>query len=100
MYSFFGVRKYDAVQNSLNVRILYQSEFNNCNHKITGGMSFISDNLRETVGDTTINRNENVTGLYSEYTYSGDKITAIAGLRGDYHNTYDFMLVPRLHLKY
>jgi len=100
MKSFFGIRKYDAIQNSLNIRILYQSDIRNKNHKMMGGVSLISDNFKETVNDTSLIRNEVVTGLFSEYTYFGDRFTIIAGLRGDYHNIYGFVVVPRLHVKY
>ncbi|MCD4695471.1 MAG: TonB-dependent receptor [Bacteroidales bacterium] len=100
MNSYFGLRKYDAKQNSLNLRIIYISNLGSKNHKITGGFSLVTDNLKEVVNDTTLSRNEVVAGLFSEYTYSGEKFTIIAGLRGDYHNTFDFIVVPRLHFKY
>ncbi|OYT12229.1 MAG: hypothetical protein B6I19_10095 [Bacteroidetes bacterium 4572_114] len=100
MNSFFGIRKYDAIQNSLNIRILYQSDLRSKNHKMTGGFSLVSDNLKETVNDTIIKRNEMVTGIFTEYTYLGNNFTVIAGLRGDYHNIHEFVFVPRLHIKY
>lgn len=100
MNSFFGIRKYDAIQNSFNLRILYQSELQSRSHKMTGGISLVTDNLKEAVNDTSMTRNEIVTGLFTEYTYLGKKFTIIAGLRGDYHNVYDFVVVPRLHVKY
>jgi len=100
MNSYFGLRKYDAKQNSLNLRILYISNLGSKNHKMTGGFTLVTDNLKEVVNDTTLSRNEVVAGLFSEYTYSGEKFTVIAGLRGDYHNTFDFIVVPRLHFKY
>jgi len=100
MNSFFGIRKYDAIQNSFNLRVLYQSDLHSRSHKLTGGFSLVTDHLKETVNDTSLTRNEVVTGLFTEYTYSGDKFTVIAGLRGDNHNLYDFVVVPRLHIKY
>ncbi|MCD4735733.1 MAG: TonB-dependent receptor, partial [Bacteroidales bacterium] len=100
MKSYFGDRKYDAIQNSINIRVLYQTNLKSENHKMAGGLSLVSDNLNESVIDTTLTRKELVTGAFSEYTYSGNKFTVIAGFRGDYHNTYNFVFVPRLHIKY
>jgi hypothetical protein len=101
MDSWFGVRKYDALQNSFNINLLYQTNLKNKLYKMSNGVSLFSDNVEEKVNDTTITRNELVPGLFSEYTYLGEKFTAIAGLRGDYHKSYDvFEVVPRLHVKY
>ncbi len=100
MKSYFGIRKYDAIQNSINARLMYQTNLKSDYHKMMGGLSLVSDNVKETVGDTTINRNEMVTGLFAEYTYSGERFIVIAGLRGDYFNVYGFEVVPRLHIKY
>ncbi len=100
MNSYFGLRKYDALQNSFNLRAMYQSELGTKTHKIMGGLSFVSDNFKQTFIDTAFTRKEMVTGVFSEYTYSGDKFIVIAGLRGDYHNIYNFLVVPRLHVKY
>ena len=100
MNSYFGERKYDALQNSINARAMYQTELGTKSHKLMGGLSFNSDNFKQTFSDTAFTRKEMVTGLFSEYTYSGDKFIVIAGLRGDYHNIHGFVAVPRLHIKY
>ena len=100
MNSYFGLRKYDAIQNSINLRVIYQSELGRKEHKMAGGYSLVYDNLNETVNDTVFDRNELSTGLFSEYTYLGKKFTIIAGLRADYFSAYDLEIVPRLHIKY
>jgi len=101
MDSYFGIRKYDATQNSFNINLPYQTNLKSKFHKLSAGLSLISDNLEEKVNDTTMKRNELVSGLFSEYTYLGEKFTVIAGLRGDYHKSYEkFEVVPRLHVKY
>jgi len=100
MNSYFGVRKYDALQNSVNVRAMYQTELGSESHKLMGGMSFNSDHFKQTFLDTTFTRKELVTGMFSEYTYSGERFIVIAGLRGDYHSEYELVAVPRLHIKY
>ncbi|NJK82657.1 MAG: hypothetical protein HC912_01435 [Saprospiraceae bacterium] len=49
----------------------------------------------------TFRRLESVPGAFAEYTFTHlDKFTAVAGLRGDYHNNYGFFATPRLHVRY
>ncbi|MCF8369471.1 MAG: TonB-dependent receptor [Bacteroidales bacterium] len=100
MDAMFGLRKYDATQNSFNLRTLYQTNLSNNHHKLVSGLSLVLDNLEEKLTDTTLNRNELVVGAYSEYTYSSDKFTVITGIRGDHHNDHGFFFVPRVHIKY
>ena len=53
--------------------------------------------------DTTYNRDrkEIVPGAFFEYTLqSSEKLTLIAGLRADHHNSYGFFFTPRMHLRY
>lgn len=100
MNSFFGLRKYDAIQNSVNLRVIYQTDLGGKEHKMISGYSLVYDNLDESINDTVYNRSELSNGLFSEYTYLGEKFTVIAGLRADYFNVYDLELVPRLHIKY
>jgi outer membrane receptor protein involved in Fe transport len=42
-----------------------------------------------------------IPGLFFQYTYQpGEKMTLMAGLRGDFHNLYGFMFTPRVHFRY
>jgi len=101
MNSWFGVRKYDATQNSFNINLPYQTNLRSKLHKLSAGASLFYDHVEEKVNDTSMLREELVPGLFSEYTYLGDKLTLIAGLRGDYHKSYEsFEVVPRMHVKY
>ena len=44
---------------------------------------------------------ESVAGVFGEYTYFlNDQFSAVLGLRADYHNSYDFFVTPRLHMRY
>jgi len=46
-------------------------------------------------------RREWVGGAFGEYTYLlGDKFTAIAGFRADYNSKYQWLITPRVNLKY
>lgn len=46
-------------------------------------------------------RSELTPGIFAEYTYKyRDKITLLAGVRGDYSTTYGFFFTPRLNFRY
>ena len=46
------------------------------------------------------NRNEFVPGAFAEYTYTGSRLSSVAGARIDYHNLFGWQFSPRLHAKY
>lgn len=98
--STFGLRKYDAEQRSLNIKLRYQTEFINNKQKLDAGLDFISDNFSQTFNDTVIYRDETVPGIFAEYTYSHNGLTIIGGLRYDFNNLFGNYLTPRLHIKY
>jgi outer membrane receptor for ferrienterochelin and colicin len=98
--STFGLRKYDAEQRSLNLKLRYQTEFINEKHKLDAGLDFISDNFAQTFNDTAIYRDEMVPGIFSEYTYSNNGLSIIGGLRYDFNNLFGNYLTPRIHIKY
>ena len=41
-----------------------------------------------------------VPGAYFEYAYVVDKMSIVAGIRGDHHNQFGAFASPRLHVKY
>lgn len=80
-------------------------------HKVNLGASFNFDEYKEqytnslanatNLLDTNMNKIERVPGLFLEYTYFGIKnVTMIAGARVDFHNLYNTLFTPRLHVKY
>ena len=98
--SSFGNRSYDATQQSFYSNFIYQYTVTD-KSEIKTGISFIHDNLDEYVETTTYLREENVVGVFGEYTYkANEKFTSVLGLRVDSHNNYGVFLTPRLHLKY
>ena len=48
----------------------------------------------------TSDRIEIVPGVFGEYTFTGSRLSAVVGARGDYHNLFGVQFSPRLHLKY
>ncbi|MBS1638950.1 MAG: TonB-dependent receptor [Bacteroidetes bacterium] len=98
--SYYGLTKYDGKQNSIYANLIYQSIIGTTMHKFRTGLSFANDNYNETFNAINYKRIETVPGAFFEYTYTGEKFSAIAGIREDYHNKYGWITTPRLHLKY
>jgi outer membrane receptor for ferrienterochelin and colicins len=99
--SYFGLTTYNAKQQNFYANLIYQSIINNTNHKFRTGISFLYDKYNEDFKVTNYKRRETVHGAFFEYTYTpSDKVTVVAGLRGDYNNLFGFFATPRLHLRY
>jgi len=97
----FGERPYDAGQQSAYANLIYQSRIVDTRHTFKTGLSFQYDRLDEQLNEQSFERKEAIPGAFFEYTYEpGEKMTAVAGIRGDYHNNYGFFVTPRLHLRY
>ncbi len=113
MNAIYGLKNYDASQNSAFFNVIFQSMPNE-NHRFNFGIRNQFDMFDETLTDrwvtenndiarnrTLLGRTESVTGLYGEYTYTlGEKLSVVADLSADYNNLHGFALAPRLNLKY
>ena len=109
MDSNFGLTKYAATQGSGFVNFLYQRELNET-HKFTLGLSdtydLYNENLDRTLSFLASSPVEtrtalNVAGVFGEYTFhSGEKFSAIVGLRGDWYKEAGFRFSPRLTMKW
>jgi len=101
IHSKFGLRKYDPIQKSGYFTALFNSDIIDKNQKISTGLSIYYDNLKESVIDTVLFKEEVVSGGFMEYTYNDKKKwSVIAGLRADYNNNHGFFIIPRFHCKY
>ncbi len=107
--SVYGHRFYDATQNYFFGNLILASHFGQPErHKYTTGINYLYDHLEEDLSGNLTNivapngnRTEHVTGAYFQYTYTiPEKLTVLTGLRGDYHNLYDFFVTPRVHVRY
>jgi len=115
--SFFGNRKYNAIQKSAYLNLIYETDIQWKEHdhsehegeehvetpldKINLGASFQLDNYDETFIDQDMERNELVPGVFAEYVFSGiESFTLTGGLRADFHNLYGTFVTPRFHLRY
>lgn len=113
MDSWFGETRYSGQQHSGFFNLLYQNEINEY-HKFTAGAGATYDRLDEDFSRHIIAENPSLsstsasgvtdllnTGVFGEYTFTyGDKVTAIAGLRGEWYSHDGFKLSPRATLKY
>lgn len=104
----FGNRTLDASERRGYVNAMHETVLGNTNHKLKSGLSFVYDDLVQTMednlpNDTTIrdfNRTEIVPGVFSEYTFTGSRSIVVVGARADYHNLYDWQFTPRANYKY
>lgn len=103
--SYFGMRDYNAEQNSAFINLMFQNTIND-KHKYILGLSGQYDNFDELVLGASRNainpgRIEKSAGAYGEYTYTnGEKFTVVAGLRLDNNNIHGWLLAPRVNLRY
>lgn len=108
--SFFGTVKYNARQTTIYNNIQYELTYGE--HVIKTGISYRHLQLNETIAftDTFLRRTyagdyqriENIPGFFAENTmrFFSDKLTWIAGIRGDDHNQFGLRITPRTLLKY
>lgn len=97
--SVFGLRSYQASQQSYYANLLFQSYIGHTMHNYTTGMSFLFD--RFTYGNGIPDETERVPGVFFQYTYSdGNRLNLIAGIRADHRNETGVFITPRLHARY
>ncbi|MAY82998.1 MAG: TonB-dependent receptor [Flavobacteriales bacterium] len=99
--SFYGLRDYDAREETFYANYIYQSIIGSSFHKFKAGMSFLYDDFDERLDDLEFNRTERVPGAFFEYTFEPSaNFTLVAGARWDEHNIYGGFFTPRIHLRY
>ncbi len=105
----YGNRFHQGDQNNVYASLNYNTILGTTDHQIFAGASFLYDDYNEQLDDSDFSRIERVPGVYFEYmkcnsteetTNFGDKIGLVAGIRVDHHNTYDWLVSPRINLKY
>lgn len=101
MNSFFGLNDYKGKQHHYYTNLMFQTYISNTAHTLTTGVSYVFDAFDETLNDSTFARTEHVPGAFVEYSWTiPEKLTILAGLRGDYDNIQGFFFTPRLHVRY
>lgn len=106
----YGGLGYSGVQNRGYAQALYEDRFDEGNHIIYAGGSFMTEGLKQTIAGQAFNRNEVVPGIYGEYSYNPEiknddarfvkRIGVVATVRADFHNIYGIQIAPALTAKY
>lgn len=99
--SSIGRRFYDGTQKTYYSNLLFQWTPNLGKHTIDAGISYKYDDYDEKLDILKFGRKESVPGVFAQYTFTDTaRITAIAGIRADFHNIYGTLITPRIHLRY
>ncbi|MFR9650464.1 MAG: TonB-dependent receptor [Rikenellaceae bacterium] len=110
--AYFGLNDYLGVDKRVFANAMYNHYLSSCSSFIVGVMGHITD-VDETLSNNApwlsitnktydLSRQENEVGIYGEYTFKLDeKLSFIAGVRGDYNDLYDDTFVtPRGQFKW
>lgn len=96
---FFGLKKYDGLQQTANLRLIYNQEWNK-NNSFNLGVSYKIDEISEQINNSNYLKNENYPGIFLENTFQKDKIISfVLGVRADYFKD-KFFITPRGNFKY
>ncbi len=99
--SSFGQRLFNTTQSTFTGNLLYQTTVKSDDHSITSGTNIIYDAITEGLDTLSFIKNDIAAGIFAEYTYKyKDKITLVAGIRGDYHTRAGFQINPRVHARF
>ncbi|MBP0903130.1 TonB-dependent receptor domain-containing protein [Mariniflexile gromovii] len=103
--SYFGLKQYDILHNSLYSNVIYNSIISDSRHKIKTGLSYTYDHYDEFLDTPNLasdyERTERSVGAFFEYNYDDlDKLNLTAGIRVDTHNLLGTFITPRIHARY
>jgi outer membrane receptor for ferrienterochelin and colicins len=97
----FGRKEYTGQEVTGYVNMIHQNIIVNSFHQYKTGLSMLFDDFDESYNATLRTRTEVVPGAFFEYSYlPSDKLSMVIGNRLDYHNLFDWVYTPRLHLRY
>jgi outer membrane receptor for ferrienterochelin and colicin len=97
----YGLRSYNAVQQSGYANFIYQSIVGNTNHTIRMGASSQWDQVQDRLDSLHYQRLEWIPGLFTEYTFAPvASFSVVAGLRYDQHSMFGGFFTPRLHARW
>lgn len=104
----FGRKGYRVNQKGAYAQLMYETALAE-RHNISTGLSFNYDYLgqlvkpshNQTEGPERIREREAVGGFYAQYTFTHtDRLTVMAGVRGDYSSLFKWFVTPRFNIKY
>ena len=105
--ALYGIKGYDVKEWNAFAQLMYETDFNEANN-LSAGVSYNYDYLRQDLNHDTqtqtnqhLNERENTFGIYTQYTWKpSEKITLMAGVRGDWSSLYKWFFTPRFNLRY
>lgn len=95
-----GNHQFKGVEKRGYINAIFDGILGTTDHKIKVGASGVYVDFKQQMDSLNDDRTEIVPGAFAEYTYTGTRISAVAGVRGDYHNLFGFQFLPRLHTKF
>lgn len=96
----FGNRYFNGEEKRGYFNAIYDGYFGTTDHKIKFGVSGVYIDMQQQQDSLNDDRIEIVPGVFSEYSFTGMRMNAQLGIRGDYHNLFGPQVSPRLHAKY
>ncbi|MDR1740108.1 MAG: TonB-dependent receptor [Bacteroidales bacterium] len=111
--SIYGVKSYNANEINFYANFIFEKYFKEI-HKLNVGLSYQWNNIDESyfdrrtfdeilnsVKDYSLQKDEHIPGVFSQYTLTIDKLSVVAGVRYDYNSFYsEHLITPRLHAKW
>ena len=97
---YFGNRNFYGLEKRGYLNLIYDDYIKTLDHKVKMGLSYTYIDITQVVDSIDLSRIENIPGVFGEYTFMGQRLTTVLGLRYDYHFLYGQQFVPRAHLKY
>lgn len=96
----FGPRQFSGKEYRGYVNAIFDGIFGSTTHKYRTGLSAVGQDLTQTLDSVRLDRPTITPGVFFEYTYTGSRITAVAGARYDHQTDFGGQFSPRLHLKF
>lgn len=104
----YGLKAYDVDEWNGYAQLIFETDFNDRNN-LSSGLSFNHDSFRQhlrAVNDASqslnpLNESENTFGGYAQYTWKpSEKLTVMAGVRGDHSSIYGWFATPRGNIRF
>lgn len=93
----YHLRSYNVYETSAYGALLFETTFTPA-HKLAAGANYQFDQYAERGSEGQGDTQEHTIGSYMEYTFHpGDRLTLMAGLRGDWSSRFHWFVTPRLH---
>ena len=98
--AFFGLKDYDARQNSAFANLIYQNEINEF-HKVEFGATWQYDDIRQAYNQKDFSRREHAISGFGEYTATiEDKFTFVGGANIQYNSLHGWLFAPRANVRW